>query len=149
MLHSVLGPWDTDTDQSSWAQVNLIKNNLFEQFLLAISLTKIVSSLLSYKTNAGIKCSLFYTMKVKVIVAQSCLNLCHPWTVVHQAPLSMGFPRQEYWSGLPFPPPGDLPNPGNESSSPALLADSLPSDPPITKACKNLLGYWVTWSCLP
>ena len=37
-----------------------------------------------------------------------------PWTVAHQAPLSMGFSRQEYWSGLPFPPPGDLPNPGTE-----------------------------------
>ena len=47
------------------------------------------------------------------------------WTVVHQAPLSMGFSRQEYWSGLPFPPPGDLRNPGVESLSPALQVDSL------------------------
>ena len=53
-----------------------------------------------------------------------------PWTVAHQAPLSMGFSRQEYWSGLPFPPPGDLPNPGIESGSPALEADALPSEPP-------------------
>ena len=44
-----------------------------------------------------------------------------PWTVAHQAPLSMGFPRQEYWSGLPFPPPGDLPDPGIEPESPALV----------------------------
>ena len=43
-----------------------------------------------------------------------------PWTVAHQAPLSMGFSRQEYWSGLSFPPPGDLPDPGMESGSPAL-----------------------------
>ena len=43
-----------------------------------------------------------------------------PWTVAHQTPLSMGFPRQEYWSGLPWPPPGDLPNPGIEPASPAL-----------------------------
>ena len=49
-----------------------------------------------------------------------------PWTVAHQAPLSMGFPRQDYWSGLPFPSPGDLPNPGIEPVSPALQADSLP-----------------------
>ena len=42
--------------------------------------------------------------------------LLTPWTVAHQAPLSMGFPRQEYWSGLPFPPPGDLPDPGIEPS---------------------------------
>ena len=49
-----------------------------------------------------------------------------PWTITHQAPLSMGFPRQEYWSGLPFPSPGDLPSPGTEPTSPALQADSLP-----------------------
>ena len=48
-----------------------------------------------------------------------------PWTVTHQASLSMGFSRQEYWSGLPFPSPGDLPNPGIEPTS-ALQADSLP-----------------------
>ena len=47
-----------------------------------------------------------------------------PWTVAHQAPLFMGFPRQEYWSGFPFPPPGDLPHPGMEPVSPAL-ADRL------------------------
>ena len=52
-----------------------------------------------------------------------------PWTVAHQAPLSMGSSRQEYWSGLPCPPPGSLPNPGIEPASPAtpsLQADSLP-----------------------
>ena len=53
-----------------------------------------------------------------------------PWTVAHQAPLSMGFPRQEYWNGLPFPFPGDLLNPGIEVRSPTLWADSLPLDPP-------------------
>ena len=49
-----------------------------------------------------------------------------PWTVARKAPLSMEFSRQEYWSGLPFPSPGDLPNPGIKSRSPALQADSLP-----------------------
>ena len=53
-----------------------------------------------------------------------------PWTVACQAPLSMGFCRQEYWSGLPFPSPGDLPNLGIEPGSPALQADSLPSESP-------------------
>ena len=53
-----------------------------------------------------------------------------PWTIAHQAPLSMGFSRQEYWSGLPFPSPGDLPNPGIEPRSPALQADALSSEPP-------------------
>ena len=53
-----------------------------------------------------------------------------PWTVAYQAPPSMGFPRQECCSGLPFPSPGDLPNPGIEPRSPALQADVLPSEPP-------------------
>ena len=60
-------------------------------------------------------------------VAQSCLTLGDPWTVAHQAPPSMGFSKQEYWSGLPFPSPGDLPNPGIEPRSPALQADALTS----------------------
>ena len=53
-----------------------------------------------------------------------------PWTVAYQASLSMGFSRQEYWSGLPFPSPGDLPDPGNEPGFPALEADALTSEPP-------------------
>ena len=52
------------------------------------------------------------------------------WTVVHQAPLSMEFSRQEYWSGLPFPSPGDLPDPGNEPGSPTLEAGTLTSESP-------------------
>ena len=58
--------------------------------------------------------------------AMSCLLLSHvrlfatPWTVAHEASLSMGFSRQKYWSGLPFPPPGDLPDPGVETVSPTL-----------------------------
>ena len=56
---------------------------------------------------------------------QLCVTL---WIVAHQAPLSMGFSRQGYWSGLPCPPPGDLPDPGIEPVSPALLADSLPTE---------------------
>ena len=68
------------------------------------------------------------------------------WTVVHQAPLSMGFPRQEYWSGLPFPSLGDLPNPGIKPASlvsPALQADSLLAEPwgiCITFTSKNIQG---------
>ena len=60
-----------------------------------------------------------------------------PRTVAHQAPLSMVFVRQEYGSGLPFPSPGDLPNPGIEPGSPALQADSLASEPPGKKSIKN------------
>ena len=69
-----------------------------------------------------------YTMLLCVCVQLLCRVqlIVTPWTVAHQAALPMGFPRQEYWSGLPFPPPEDLPDPGTEPSSPALQADSLP-----------------------
>ena len=61
------------------------------------------------------------------------------WTVTHQAPLSMRFSRQECWSGLPSPPPGDLPDPGIEPASPALEADSLPTEPPgKPSSCESL-----------
>ena len=63
------------------------------------------------------------------LVAQLCLTLAIAWTVAHQAPQSMEFSRQEYWSGLPFPSPGDLPNPGNETRSPTLQAEALTSEP--------------------
>ena len=67
-------------------------------------------------------------VKVKSL---SCVQLfATPWTIAHQAPLSMGFSKQEYWSGLPFPSPGDLPNPGIEPRSPTLQADALTSEPP-------------------
>ena len=64
------------------------------------------------------------------LVAKSYLTLASPWTVGCQAPLPMGFSRQEYWSGLPFPSPGDLPEPGIEPRSPTLQADALTSVPP-------------------
>ena len=53
-----------------------------------------------------------------------------PWTVAHQAPPTMGFSRQEYWSGLPFPSPGDLPDPGIEPASPALAGRFFTTEPP-------------------
>ena len=68
--------------------------------------------------------ALIYTYLCSVaVVTQSCLTLVTPWT--HQAPLSIEFSRQEYWSGLPFPSPGDLPDPELKPRSPALLPDSL------------------------
>ena len=63
-----------------------------------------------------------------VLVAKWCLTFVTPWTMARQAPPSMGFSRQEYWSGLPFPSPGDFPNPGSEPRSPAL-PDDLLTDP--------------------
>ena len=58
-----------------------------------------------------------------------------PWTIARQGPLSMGFPRQEYWSGMSFPSLGDLPDPGIERQSPALQAYSLPSELPGNITC--------------
>ena len=65
------------------------------------------------------------------LVAKLCPTLATSWTVACQAPLSMRFSRQEYWSGLAFPSPGDLPDPGIEPGSPALEADALTSEPPM------------------
>ena len=69
-------------------------------------------------------------MKVKVKSLSRVRLFETPWTVAYQASLSMGFSRQEYWSGLPFPSPGDLPDPGIEPGSPALEADALTSESP-------------------
>ena len=67
------------------------------------------------------------------LVAKSCPTPTTPQTAARQAPLSMGFSRQEYWSGLPFPSPRDLPNPGIEPGSPTLQADALTSEPAAHK----------------
>ena len=68
--------------------------------------------------------------KVKAKSLSRVRLLATPWTVAYQAPQSMEFSRKKYWSGLPFPSPGDLPNPGIEPRSPALQADTLPPEPP-------------------
>ena len=96
-------------------------------------------------------------MKVKV-KSLSCVSLfVTPWTVAHQAPLSMGFSRQEYWSRLPFPSLGDLPDLGIEPRSPASEADALTSEPQSLLKCtwngiiipnmlysvyRPICGYW-------
>ena len=68
--------------------------------------------------------------KVKVKSLGRVRLFATPWTVAYQSSQSMEFSRQEYWSGLPFPSPGDLPDRGIEPGSPALPADTLPSEPP-------------------
>ena len=81
--------------------------------------------------------SLCVCVCVCVLVTQLCPTLATPWTISHQAPLSVKFSRQEYWSGLPFSSPADLPDPDIEPGSPALQADALPSE---------LLGKpWTPW----
>ena len=69
--------------------------------------------------------------KVKVKLLRHVRLFATSWPVAHQAPPSTGFSRQEYWRELPFPSPGDLPDPGIEPVSPALQADALPSEPPV------------------
>ena len=79
------------------------------------------------QTQVSLVAGGFFTSQatVLVLVAQSCPTLCDPMDCSHQAPLSMRFFRQGYWSGLPFPSAGDFPNSGIEPRSPALQADSL------------------------
>ena len=68
---------------------------------------------------------------ISEVKSLSCVQLfATPWTVAHQAPLCMGFPRQEYWSGFQFSSLGDLPDPGIKPTYPALQADSLLAEPP-------------------
>ena len=84
----------------------------------------------SAHSNNTVVCFLFAELKVKSEMAQSCPTLCDPVDCSPPAPPPMGFSRQEYWSGLPFPSPGDLPNPGIEPRFLALQADTLTSEPP-------------------
>ena len=63
------------------------------------------------------------------LVAQSCPTFATSWTLAYQVLLSIGFPRQQYWSGLPFPTPGDLPNPGMEPASLALAGGFFTTEP--------------------
>ena len=76
------------------------------------------------------KCLCFLKVKVKVKSLSGVPLFVTPWTVAYQVPPFMGFSRQECWSGLPFPSPEDLPDPGIEPGSPTLQADALPSEPP-------------------
>ena len=69
------------------------------------------------------------------------------WTVVHQTPLSMGFSRQKYWSGLPFPSPGDLPDPGIESGSSTSQADALPSEPQGSPSVWQIKSIFTALKC--
>ena len=80
-----------------------------------------------FTESPGKHWEIIYTLLLMLLSCFSCVRLCATLgTVVHQAPLSMGFSRQEYWGGLSCHPPRDPPNPGIESGSPALQADSLP-----------------------
>ena len=80
----------------------------------------------------------------------NCVQLsATPWTVAHQSPLSVGFPRPEYWSGLPFSPPGDLPDPGIKSESPALAGEFFTTEPPEKPKLRISETYLVGSVVLP
>ena len=80
--------------------------------------------------------SSIFCLSLKLVKSLSRVRLFATlWTVAYQASLSMGFSRQEYWSGLPFPSPGDLPDPGIKPRTPVLEADALTSEPPGKLIC--------------
>ena len=108
---------------SIWKSINMIYhiNKLKDKYHIIIS---------TDAKKAFDKIQHPFMMKVKVKSLSRVWLFATPWTVAYQAPPSMGFSRQEYWSGLPFPSPGDFPNPRIEPRSPALQADALPSEPP-------------------
>ena len=90
-----------------------------------------------YSICHHLKCNdLYYLLRFSISIIECVYMLSRvylsvtPWTIAHQAPLSMGLSRQEYWSGLPFLSPGDLPDPGIESVSPALAGIFFTTEPP-------------------
>ena len=85
---------------------------------------------MTYKVLNFLRLKLFLFNSFESEVAQSRPTLFDPWTVAHQVLPSMGFSRQQYWNGLTFPSPGDLPDPGIKPRSPTLQADALTSAPP-------------------
>ena len=92
-----------------------------------------------------------FNVKSKSISHSVMSDSVTPWTLAHQAPLSMGFSGREYWSGLPFASPGDLPDPGIEPASPALQTDSLLSEPPgkyLFSISSVQFSHWVMSSSL-
>ena len=89
--------------------------------------------------------STWYWERSGGLVTKLCLTLMTPWTIAHQAPLSIGFCRQEYWSGLWFPSPGGLPDPGIEPRSPAVQADSLPTELPWKTRKRRGMVNQVLW----
>ena len=114
-------------------------NNELAILTSPLSLKDLMKVLLSGQTTIGVAhtqpeeesfCPLLRTWCTLAQLLSRVRLFVTPRTVVHQAPLPMEFSRQEYWSGLPYPPPGVLQDPGVELGFPALQADSLPSEPP-------------------
>ena len=93
--------------------------------------SKVIGLAFWYISNIKLNCTIKELSSFLKVKSLSGVQLfATPWTVAYEASLSMGFSRQEYWSGLPFPSPGDLPDPGIEPGSPTLEAEALTSEPP-------------------
>ena len=107
-----------------WWSWSLLKWNWCWWFILGEGLVRFFCCFYIMRLRLIFRDRLILTKITKITCMLSCSvisnSLWPPWTVAHQAPLSMQFPRQECWSGLPFPPPGNLPNPGIEPASPEL-----------------------------
>ena len=100
-------------------------------FLLAWLLHDVVLACFSRAVKLFLLYDLFQDKERKKVKSLSCVRLfATPWTVSHQAPPSVGFSRQEYWGGLPFPSPGDLPDPGTKPTSPAFACRFFTTEPP-------------------
>ena len=102
----------------------------FSEWLLSKKRTKTRGKLVFFPAFLAYAMLEGKKVKVKVKSLSRVRLFAIPWSIAYHAPLSMGFSRQEYWSGLPFPFPGDLPNPGIKPGSPTLRADALTSEPP-------------------
>ena len=107
--------------QVTFLQVTCLPYRTYSNLRTAILPHRMFTTLTGPNIMANIQC----VCVCGCSLTQSCLTLCSPCTAACHAPLFMGFSRQEYWSGLPFPTPGDLADPGIEPISPAWLADSL------------------------
>ena len=115
---------------------------LYHSLLLLPSILSSENNLYSYHVwHCGETCRKKIEIKKCLLWSQWDVMGEMPRTIAHQTPLPMAFSRPEYWSGLPCPSPGDLPNPRIEPMSPALQADSLSSEPP-RKPCR---GYYATY----
>ena len=119
--HSSVLAWRIRDGGAWWAAV----------YGVAQSQTRLKRLSSSSSSNPALNCSCcHWPQSGKKVKLLHCVQFFAAlWTVSHQAPLSMGFSRQEYWSRLPFPSPGDLPDPGIKPGSLALQADALPSEP--------------------
>ena len=114
----------------SWSTQNTIHCILNPHHMCVCVCVCVMHNVVYKHTHSNLWHRLLKFSKWKWTLLSSVRLFATPWTVAHQAPLSMGFSRPEYWSGLPFPSPGDLPNSGIEPRSPTWQADSLPAEPP-------------------